>query len=139
MTNRLLPLLFLLLLSSAVRAHDHPVEDLLELPHPIQVLLQGDFSNRLDAKQKEQVDRLRREIQPRFMGLMNSALPIQESLRKSVADHNHHDTIDEAELKRLAELRIQMSRVMAGAYERLKNILDAETWQALQDELAKKH
>lgn len=139
MSKYLLPFLLLLLLSSAVRAHDHPVEDLLELPHPIQVLLQDNFSARLDVRQKAQVDALRREIQPRFMGLMNEALPIQERLRKSVTDHNYRSAIDEAELKRLAELRIQMSHVMTDAYGRLKEILDAETWRSLQEELTRKH
>lgn len=139
MKTRLLILIFATCVAGSAIAHDHPVEDLLELPHPMHFLIRGSLADRLDAAQKERINALRSEIQPQFVTLMEEALPIQERLKTAVGDYGNKAPVSRADLERLAQLRIRMSEIMTGAYIRLKSILDAETWQALQTELAKDH
>ena len=40
-----------LLAQSPAQAHDHPVDDLLDLPHPMRVLKRADWQERLDPEQ----------------------------------------------------------------------------------------
>lgn len=126
-------LLLSCLLIRGSHAHEHPVEDLLELPHPMRAIHHEAFAKRLNDEQKAGIDALRGEIQPRFQALMREALPLQEKLRSAIVDRGI--TIDETELQQelqhLAEVRLQMTRVIASAYTRLRVILGDEDWQAL--------
>lgn len=122
-------LLLSCLLIRGSHAHEHPVEDLLELPHPMRAIHQEAFAKRLNGEQKAGIEALRGEIQPRFQALMREALPLQEKLRSAIVDRGI--AIDETELQHLAEVRLQMTRVIASAYTRLRLILGDEDWQAL--------
>ena len=70
---------------------------------------------------------------------MGEALPIQERLQAAATDYDNRNPPSAADLERLARIRIRMSEIMAGAYNRLKLILDGPTWQALQADLAGQH
>ncbi|HOI51376.1 MAG TPA: hypothetical protein PLN02_03295 [Azonexus sp.] len=136
MKIHLLTLILVASLNHSAFAHDHPVEDLLELPHPLRSLVQGELAQTLNDDQKAQVQTLRSEIQPQFLALMGEALPIQKRLQAAASDYDNRNPPSAADLERLARIRIRMSEIMAGAYNRLKVILDAPSWQTLQADLA---
>lgn len=121
--------------STAVLAHDHPVDDLLELPHPMKPLSQPAWKQRLTPEQKAELETLRMAIQPRYLGLMGEALPLQEKLRQGLLAPDQMQVPDPRELQALAELRARMTQVQADAYQRLQQILGPEHWKLLLQEL----
>ena len=123
-----------LLPQSAVHAHDHPVVDLLDLPHPMRVLNRAHWQEHLSSEQKAAIAVLRSEIQPRFLALTAEAIPLQEQLHAAVFAHDTAAPSREA-LQALADLRLRMTEVQAGAYTRLKSVLGAGDWEKLLQEL----
>jgi hypothetical protein len=115
--------------------HDHPVEGLLSLPHPIRILISPEWSARLSDEQKIAIEELKRKIQPRYMGLMGEAYPIEQSLLKSSLEFVNSVPEYQQKLQRLADLKRQMSTVQMAAYAELKEILGEAVWQQLMDEL----
>jgi hypothetical protein len=101
----------------------------------MQAMRQEAFFRTLNGEQIVAIGALRSEIQPRFLALMSGAQPLQEKLRSAITDKNQ--PVDDRELQRLAELRLEMTRVIASAYSRLRAILGDEQWQQLLRTLQK--
>lgn len=123
-----------LLAQPLAHAHDHPVDDLLDLPHPMRVLNRAHWQEHLSTEQKAAIAALRSEIQPRFLALMSEAIPLQEQLHAAVFAHDAAAPSREA-LQAFADLRVRMTEVQAGAYVRLKSVLGASDWEKLLQEL----
>lgn len=121
--------------SAAALAHDHPVEDLLELPHPMKALSQPAWKQRLAPEQTSALEELRSAIQPRFRELMSEALPLQEKLRSGLLNADQVQKPDAKALQALAELRTRMTTVQADAYLRLQQILGPDNWALLLQDL----
>jgi hypothetical protein len=115
--------------------HSHPVEGLLVLPHPMRVIEHPHWKQRLSDGQKAAIIELKGEVQPRYLGLMGQAFPLEQALRNGVLDFANTTPGNPEKLQELADLKRQMSQVQIDAYARLKAILGEEAWHELMKEL----
>jgi hypothetical protein len=130
----------LLLLSQApARAHDHehdhPVEGLIELPHPMRVIDRPHWKQRLSDEQKAAIIELRSKTAPRYLSLMGQAVPLQQGLYDAALDFSNTAPGNLEKLQELAELKRKMSAAQIDAYARLKAILGEAAWHDLMKEL----
>lgn len=124
-----------ILFTANANAHKHAVDDLLDMPHPMRVMQTPAWQQRLTPVQKQDIQQLRSEIQPKYLLLMSEAAPLQEALRKSLLGYESAGPADEERLKTLAELRVRMTLVQAHAFAQLKKILGPEEWQLMLKDL----
>ena len=123
-----------ILLSYAGAKHKkmkHPIEELVELPHPVQFVLMNKKLLKISDKQMARIENEMLAVYPAMIHEnMDKAKNIEDSIRKSVLNGGTKESLKK-EIDSLVKIKVQITNDHIDALNKLKDILSNKQYKKL--------
>ncbi len=118
----------------------HPVEELVELPHPVKIILANEEKLKITKEQKEKIEKEMLSVFPqKIHGAMDKAKILEDKIKDAVMKEDKTKADLKADIQALADIKIQITNDHIDALNKLDTILNKEQHKQIMELLKKKH
>ena len=122
------------------KGDNHPVKELLPLPHPVKIIMQNEEELKITKEQNEKIEKQMHSVFPeKIHGGMDKAKVIEDKIQKAVLKEGKTKEDLKADIKALSDIKVEITNDHIDALNVLAKILSKEQFVKVLELSKKSH